>query len=225
MRRMPLRSRNARVVLGVTVGGAVGLTIFYASQIHGPPLYILTGAVAGGVAAIVVHGYSRNAHLSEVTLTVPQLSELRFVVTRDAKRVAWKLFVESITRVSTQPLDDGSGRLREAMTSLYALFDVVRETLKQTLPSVAEGNAPTVEQLAITMLNLELRPFLARWHPALRRWEEANPGTDESGWPENATCRAELAQVQARIRDYALGYARLAGLENAATFVVAPPMS
>lgn len=223
MRRPSLRSRSALVALGVTVGAAAGLAIFYASQIHGPPLYILTGAVAGGVAAIVVHGYSRTAHLSEVTLTVPQLSELRFVVTRDSKRVAWKLFVETTTRVSTQPLDEGSGRLREAMTSLYGLFEVVRETLKQTLPSVAKGDVPTVEQLAITMLNLELRPFLARWHPALRTWEESHPHEDESAWPDNAACRAELARVQARIRTYALGYARLAGLDNAADLVAAHP--
>jgi hypothetical protein len=176
---------------------------------------------AGGVAAIVVHGYSRTAHLSEVTVTVPQLSELRFVVTRDSKRVAWKLFVETMTRVSTQPLEQEEGLLREAMSSLYGLFEMVRETLKETLPSTADDGAPTVEQLAITMLNLELRPFLSRWHPALRRWEDAHPGVSESEWPENRACRDALTRTQAAIRDYALGYARLAGVRDARAMVSA----
>lgn len=219
------RSRRVRVALGVLVGAIVGLALFYASQLQGPGLFLLTGATAGGVGAIVVHGYSRSAQLSEVTVSVPQLSELRFVVTRDTKRVAWKLFVETITRVSTQPLDPGSGLVREAMTSLYGLFEVVRETLKQSMPSVPDGHAPTVEQLAITMLNLELRPFLSRWHPALRRWEEAHPGADEAEWPANAACRAELAQVQERVREYALGYARLAGVDDAATLVASGHLS
>lgn len=152
-------------------------------------------------------------------MTVPQLSELRFVVTKDTKKVAWKLFVETVTRVSTQPLADGTGLLREAMTSLYGLFQVVRDTLKETLPSPVQGRAPTVEQLAITMLNLELRPFLSRWHPELRQWEQANPGADEAGWPAGAACRRELAQVQSRIRGYAVGYARLAGVDDAAALI------
>lgn len=208
-------------MFGLTMGAGVGLAVFYARQLEGVGLFILTGAVAGAIAAIVEHGYRRSAQLAEVTITVPQLSELRFVVTKDTKKVAWKLFVETVTRVSTQPLSDGTGILREAMTSLYGLFQVVRDTLKDTLPSSVQGGAPTVEQLAITMLNLELRPFLSRWHPALRQWERAHPDLDESAWPENAACRRELAVVQERVREYALGYAKLAGVDDAAALIIA----
>jgi hypothetical protein len=78
-----------------------------------------------------------------------------------------------------------------------------------------------VEQLAITMLNLELRPFLSRWHPALREWEATNPDSGEAAWPEGAACRRELAQVQARIREYALGFAKLAGVDDATPLMAA----
>lgn len=217
------RSRTTRVLFGLSMGAIVGLALFYARQLQGASLFILVGAVAGAVAAVVERGYRHGAQLAEVTVTVPQLSELRFVVTKDTKRVSWKLFVETVTRVSTQPLNDTAGLLREAMTSLYGLFQVVREILKETLPSSAQGRAPTVEQLAITMLNLELRPFLSRWHPALRSWEEANPNRGETMWPENDACRRELAQVQARIRQYALGFAKLAGVDNATALVAAAP--
>lgn len=201
------------------MGAGVGVAIFYARQLQGVGLFVMTGAVAGAVAAVIEYSYRRNAQLAEVVITVPQLSELRFVVTKDTKKVAWKIFVETVTRVSTQPLADGTGLLREAMTSLYGLFQAVRELLKDTLPSPLQGQAPTVEQLAITMLNVELRPFLSRWHPELRQWEQANPDLDESAWPAGNTCRQELALVQARIRDYAVGYARLAGIDDAAALI------
>src|SRR5690606_1213500 len=184
MVRAWLRTRTARILFGLAMGAGVGVAFYYARQLQGVGLFVLTGAVAGAVAAVVEHGYRQNAQLTEVVVTVPQLSELRFVVTKDTKKVAWKLFVETVTRVSTQPLADGTGLLREAMTSLYGLFQVVRETLKETLPSPVQGRAPTVEQLAITMLNLELRPFLSRWHPELQRWEQANPDADEWSWPD-----------------------------------------
>lgn len=219
MARARLHTRNARIMVGLAMGAGVGVAIFYARQLQGVGLFVMTGAVAGAVAAVIEYSYRRNAQLAEVVITVPQLSELRFVVTKDTKKVAWKIFVETVTRVSTQPLADGTGLLREAMTSLYGLFQAVRELLKDTLPSPLQGQAPTVEQLAITMLNVELRPFLSRWHPELRQWEQANPDLDESAWPAGNTCRQELALVQARIRDYAVGYARLAGIDDAAALI------
>lgn len=218
-----MRSRSARILFGLIIGALVGLAIFYARQLQGPGLFLLTGAAGGAVAAVVEHGYRRSAQLAEVTVSVPQLSELRFVVTKDTCRVAWKLFVETVTRVSTQPLPDDGGLLREAMNSIYGLFQVTRETLKDTMPSSPRGTAPTVEQLAITMLNLELRPFLSRWHPALQRWKQENPDADERAWPDNTTCRRDLAQVQQRLHEYAHGYAQLAGVDNAAALLTDPP--
>jgi len=213
------RRRWARTALGLVVGAVVGLVVYQASRLTGRNLYILSGAVGGATAAAVVHGYSKAARLTDVTLTIPQFSELHFTVTKDSRLVAWKLFVETVTRVSTQPIETGSGLIREALTSLYGLFDVTRQILKQTQPSNPSGDAPTVEELAITMLNLQLRPFLARWHPALHEWEKAHPGEDESAWPDGASCRAELVSVQQHIRQYAMGYAKLAGVYDATSLI------
>jgi hypothetical protein len=130
-----------------------------------------------------------------------------------SQQVAWKLFVETVTRISTQPLDDRTGSIREALTSLYGLFETTRDSLKQAQPS-RPGAGPTVEQLAITMLNLELRPFLSRWHPALQDWEQTHPGATEADWPANAECRTALRAVQQGTLAYALGFARLAGLDD-----------
>ena len=157
----------------------------------------------------------RTARLTEVKVTVPQVSELTFVVNNDARQVAWKLYVEAVTRISTQPLGDEDGYIREALTSLYGLFATTRDTLKSSRPSVPVSGRKTVEYLTVTMLNHQLRPFLSKWHPQLREFEKACPDGPESAWPDNAACRAELYTVQANLFDYALGFADLAGVREA----------
>jgi hypothetical protein len=204
-----------RVLAGILAGAIVGFAIYGAGKLSGPGLFILAGAAGGVVAALVIQVYGRGVRLTDITVTVPQFSELHFAVTRDSQQVAWKLFVESVTRISTQPLESGGGMLREALTSIYSLFGITREVLKQAQPSAKAGRDPTVEHLAIAMLNNELRPFLSRWHPALRRWETQHPDEPDSAWPEAAECRAQLTTMQQHLEQYVLGFGRLAGLPNA----------
>ncbi|HZN71065.1 MAG TPA: hypothetical protein VFC00_05180 [Micromonosporaceae bacterium] len=219
MSRGWLRSPWVRYLLGLLAGAAVGLAIYVGSRLHGPSLFVLCGAAAGAAAAIVVHGYGRSVRLTDITVTVPQFTELHFAVTRDSQQVAWKLFVEAVTRVSVQPLDSASGLIREVLNSLYGLFAITRDILKQTRPSRQTGNDPTVEQLAIAMLNIELRPFLSRWHPALLSWEQDHPDTGEEEWPDAAECRAALAAAQRRLVNYVLSFGKLAGVPNARQIV------
>lgn len=209
-----VRSRWVAITIGLLAGAAVGAAVYQGSRLNGQSLFILCGTTAGGVAAIVIRGYARNVQLNEVVISVPQFSQLRFAVTRDNKVVAWRLFVETATRVSTQSLDGGGGLVREAMNSLYALFTVTREVLAQVQPSQRAGSKPTVEYLAIAMLNKEIRPFLSRWHPRLLAWEQGNASRPESDWPEATACRADLAAMQQRLIRYALGFGELAGVPH-----------
>jgi hypothetical protein len=173
------------VIVGLLVGAVVGFAIYQGSRLEGQSLFVLCGTTAGGVAAVVIYGYARSIRLTEITLSIPQFSNVKFAVTRDNKAVAWRLFVETVTRVSLQPLDRSSGIVREAMNSLYALFGTTRQTLAEAQPSTRTGQAPTVEHLAIAMLNKELRPFLSTWHPRLQAWEKEHPGESETAWPDN----------------------------------------
>ncbi|WFE99619.1 hypothetical protein [Micromonospora sp. WMMD964] len=214
---MLMRWRGSRwfhIALGLVAGAAVGLAVYLASRLTGPALFALCGTTAGGVAAVVASAYSRFFQLAEVTVSVPQFSELRFAVTRDNKQTAWRLFVEAVTRVSGQPLATGTGLVREALTSLYQLFAITREVLSQAAPTIRTNGRPTVEHLGIAMLNNELRPFLATWHPRLRAWEQANPDEPESAWPDDAQCRAELAAMQLRLLRYVEGLGELAQVPN-----------
>lgn len=212
----PILNKRLAQVAGAAVAGAIaGLVVFTITQVTGRNLYIIVGGVAGTAAVLVLQLYWRTAQLTEVKITVPQVSELKFVVNNEARHVAWKLYIETVTRVSTQPLTDEEGFIREALSSLHGLFATIRDTLKASRPSVSVSGGQTVEHLAVTMLNQELRPFLSKWHPRLREFENAHPEGPESAWPDNVACRGELRHIQAHLVDFALAFARLAGVREA----------
>ena len=213
--RRTMRGRAFQLVLAAVVGTAVGLFVFIMTRVTGRNLFLATGAIAGIIAVFVIQLYRSSAQLAEVKVTIPQFSELTFVVNNDARLVAWRLFIESVTRIATQPLDDDTGLIREALTSLYSLFATTREVLKNSRPSIPVPGSQTVEHLAVTMLNWELRPLLAKWHPKLREFEQDHPDGSENDWPDAAACRQELRDTQTRLRGYALGFARLAGVRDA----------
>ncbi|MEU6370979.1 hypothetical protein ABZ876_36100 [Streptomyces sp. NPDC046931] len=217
--RNGVRLHGLRLLAAVVVGAATGLAVFSVTRVSGRNLFLITGGLAGALAVVILQVYGRAARLSEVTVRVPQISELTFVVNNDARQMAWHLFVETATRVSTQPLGHDEGLLREALSSLYGLFATTRDTLKAGRPSRAGVGGHTVEYLAITMLNHELRPFLSTWHPRLRAHEQAHPDAPESAWSDNTACRAALSAVQRNLHDYALGFARLAGVHAPETLL------
>ena len=201
------------LVAGIT-GALIGLVVFTIGHVAGRNLYLIIGAALGLAISLTPRRFWGVTRLTELTITVPQLSELKFVVNNESRQVAWQFYIEVVTRVSTQPLGDGDGSIRETLTSLHGLFATTRDILRASRPSIPASSGLTVEHLAVTMLNLHLRPFLAKWHPRLREFETENPDCGESSWPQNQTCRRELRQMQKGLVDFALGFASLAGVHN-----------
>lgn len=194
------------------VGALIGWCVYLLRDVGEFVPYLLVGLVIGLGGALLTRLYVRSVSLTEIKVNVPQLSQLTFVVNNDARRTAWELFIEVATRISTQPLGDEEGFLREALNSLYSLFGRARELLAQSQPTKLTGGK-TVEYLALTMLNRELRPFLSRWHPRLTRFEQSED-RDEAAWEHNATFRAELEKMRQRLVEFALSFARLAGVTD-----------
>lgn len=143
------------------------------------------------------------------------LGELEFVPNETQQRAAWSLYVELMTRIAVQPLDPEEGLLREALTSLYKLFDITRQILKEAGPEVAKGSS-SFGPIAIRVLNEVLRPFLAKWHPLLRAHEdkkskEITLRDHERNWEHNTTMRAELSLLQKDMLVYGQVLAEIAG--------------
>jgi hypothetical protein len=210
------------IIIGLLTGALVGLAVYAGSRLTGISLFVLCGTVAGGMSALVFYGYSRAVHLTELTVRIPHISDMTFAVTRTNEVVAWRLFVEASTRISVQPLAEGSGSLREALTSLYTLFQAVRAILLEAEPSRRASGAPTVESLAISMLNLQIRPFISKWHARLSEWEHAHRDTPESAWPDSATCRVELEDTRLGLVEYVRGLGILANVGDVDSLMAVP---
>lgn len=114
------------------------------------------------------------------------------------KLAAWHVFVELNSRIATQPLARQGGSMREALTSLHQIFELARTELKKigpiSLGESGEASAPSVQSIIFDILNRQLRPFLAKWHPRLASWETENKDKPEDQWPENSLCRADLEE-------------------------------
>jgi hypothetical protein len=200
-------------LLAAVVGGVAGIAAYSISQTGGQRLSIVVGCLVGVAGALGADVYRRSVQLTEVRLVLPG-SEMTFKANTDMRQAAQRMFFQASTRVATRPLDDESGNLREALTSLKALFDLYREPLESGATPPPPANGDSVHELALDILNFELAPFLSKWHPQLKTYEEAHPGGSEADWPENAAFRADLRTLQVNLREYVLALGRIAGLRD-----------
>jgi len=183
--------------------------------------YVCFGGILGLFSFFIYYFIRRipgKIYFEEVKLTIPEFSEMTIKVNNEYRLVAWKLFVESITRIATQPLDSESGHLREALNSLYSLFSTSRELLKSMKPTPATDGT-TVELFAIGMLNDVIRPFLAKWHRLLTEFEKKYPDKRESDWKLNKQFRQELEDLRIKLLRYTRGFGEIAGVQHLEKYI------
>ncbi len=106
----------------------------------------------------------------------------------DADRAAaWSLYTELRTRILTQPLAYRAGDEAAALDSVFGLFALTRETLREH-----EG-CTHLASLVVRVLNVHVRPFTARWHRA--KVDGRLASTDL-----RFAFRRQLARLQGRLR-------------------------
>ena len=136
-----------------------------------------------------------NANLLEADVSFKQPD-------RDA---AWDLYVELVTRITTQPLSETEGKEMAALDSVYALFPLTRETIKRH-----GRHCHQFARLAVVILNQKIRPFTAKWH----RVSEDGGFADES---IRQQFRTELVELQSTLKAYTSMLAELAEVEDLTT--------
>ena len=116
---------------------------------------------------------------------------------------AWALYVELATRITTQALPMDAGDEASALKSVHGLFDLTRNILK----APGGRKARRFAKVAITVLNVVIRPFTAKWHKAslAGAFQDANQCQD---------FRIELASLQAWLKDYTNLLADIAGVPD-----------
>ncbi|MCX5782007.1 MAG: hypothetical protein NT145_04810 [Elusimicrobia bacterium] len=75
------------------------------------------------------------------------------------KNAAWELYVEMLTRITTQQLQCNHGDEKTALDSIYSLFPITREIIKKYGRDSIEFT-----KIAVIVLNQKVRPFTAKWH-------------------------------------------------------------
>ncbi len=118
---------------------------------------------------------------------------------RDA---AWELYIELLTRITTQPLRDEHGDEKTALDSVFSLFSITRTIIKSHGRDCMEFT-----KIAIVVLNQIIRPFTAKWHKI----------SINKGFDDEKVCRefrSELAELQKYLLIYTKMLADIAGVED-----------
>ena len=116
---------------------------------------------------------------------------------RDA---AWALYVELLTRITTQTLKDEEGNEESALESVYSIFPITRNILKEYGRECVQFT-----KIAIVVLNQVVRPFTAKWH------KSKVDGTFTTRFNE---FRSDLKELQPKLRCYASMLSEIADVED-----------
>ncbi len=162
---------------------------------------------------------SDPAKLAKVSVSLPfGLGSAEWESDPTERRAAWSLYVELVTRIAVEQLSVAEGIDREALSSLHALFGVTREVLTTAGPDVG-ASRESVGGIAISVLNVGIRPFLTKWHPELEEWESRRSSgvsarEHERAWPRHGAFREELAQLTRDLSLYADALGSVAGVKR-----------
>jgi len=148
-----------------------------------------------------------------VSLKLPYLGSIGGTWEPDEseKSAAWEMYVELVTRISIAELQPSEGSLREALSSLHTLFETTRKILRKYGPCVAQPKDESnwsFGYLAVIILNVVLRPVLAKWHPMLLDYESTKENfvsriEHEQKWKKSEELRQVLNEVRSGLIEYA----------------------
>ena len=89
-----------------------------------------------------------------------QIVEAEWSPQEGDREAAWKLYIELLTRITTQALPIKVGDEQSVLESIHSLFKTTRQVLKEQGQDCIEFT-----KIAIVVLNQVVRPFTAKWHP------------------------------------------------------------
>ena len=142
-----------------------------------------------------------NWDMTSLKITAPFL-EMEWNPSEPDKAAAWELYIELLTRITTQALDDKDGVEQTALASIYSIFPTTRSIIKANGRECIEFT-----KLAIVVLNQIVRPFTAKWHKL----------SIETGFNDPGVCeqfRNELQDLQKVLSTYTAMLSDMAGVED-----------
>jgi hypothetical protein len=131
-----------------------------------------------------------------------QFLEMEWEPKDEDKDAAWELYVELLTRITTQYLSPEHGDEKTALDSVHKIFELTRDIIKR------KGRyCINFAKLAVVVLNQIIRPFTAKWHKL----------SLEGAFADTVQCqqfRNELSVLQGILRTYTKMLADMAKVED-----------
>ena len=138
---------------------------------------LLLGLLCFFVPVVVIS--IRRFQTKSVSLSLPfKLGSVTFETTPTDRIVAWKAYVQLVTRKAALPFDEERDVIEDVYASLYSLFDTTRDLLLN-LPPKNFQNPDGISAILLRVLNDGLRPHLTRWQSDFRTWIENARRRDE----------------------------------------------
>ena len=132
----------------------------------------------------------------------PPFLEMEWSPSEPDRDAAWELYIELLTRITTQPLATVDGDEATALDSVYSLFPTTRAIIKSHGRTAIEFT-----KIAVVVLNQIVRPFTAKWHGI----------AVADGFSDGHVCsefRRELHELQRVLVRYSAMLAEMAGVED-----------
>ena len=142
--------------------------------------------------------------MTSLKISAPFL-EMEWKPQDEDKTAAWELYIELLTRITTQSLDLKHGDEKTALDSIFSLFAITRQVLKNNTRNCTEFT-----KIAIVVLNQVIRPFTAKWHRL--SLQKAFDDLDKC-----KEFRSELEELQATLKKYTKMLSDMAGVEDLTT--------
>lgn len=140
-------------------------------------------------------------NMRSLSIKLPFL-ELQWAPGDADRAAAWDMYVELLTRVTTQDLPDLAGVEKAALASVQSLFPTTREVLRRHGRDAGEFT-----RLAIVVLNQVIRPFTTKWHLL-------SQGGAFDDAAQRDTFRRELDALRSQLIQYTRALADMAGVED-----------
>jgi len=118
------------------------------------------------------------------------------------KAAAWELYIELLTRITTQQLQVEHGDEQTALTSIHSIFGITRDVMKNNGRHCIEFT-----KIAVVVLNQVVRPFTGKWHGLSVKGAFDDP-------EKCSEFRMELEQLQTVLRIYTQMLAEMADVED-----------
>jgi hypothetical protein len=145
-----------------------------------------------------------NWDMTSLKIKAPFL-DMEWKPVDEDKDAAWELYIELLTRITTQPLEVEHGDEQSALSSIHAIFSLTREVIKNKGRHCIEFT-----KIAVVVLNQIVRPFTAKWHKLSLVGAFDDPKQCE-------LFREELQELQEILKRYTQMLANMAGVEDLTT--------